>query len=455
MQIVKDSCIRISKKYENKQWVRDIIKHLTRKSTSYGDKEVIEVKQYYDENDIEYLIPRFYPIEKYGHTSKLIIDEGEDIDVKSNITPRNIIQKNSIDWFLNHKEGILCLKPGEGKTVISIDAICKIGKKTIIFVHKNDLGIQWIERIVEHTELRKENIGWLRSSSYKTDLLKPIIVSTVQTFCSLTKKTEFVDHIKNCGIGIAIWDESHTSVSAEMFSKTSLYTPSARVYGLSATPERLDGNTDIMNLHLSDVYIPEGSTDTLEPRTIMIAFDHCIAKKYKFVIKQLYRKDDDKNKGIFNKGVYLSKLIKSKDYLTKMKQIIKKINDSNRNALILSDRINILEDIMSLLPSSKCGLFVGKNKHKRDDILKKKIIFSTYLMSRDGLDIPRLDCIVFCTPVSNIEQAVGRIVRVYDNKKVPVVIDIVDSGSDDMINRAKYRRKFYEQKGWELEEKRI
>jgi len=90
---------------------------------------------------------------------------------------------------------------------------------------------------------------------------------------------------------------------------------------------------------------------------------------------------------------------------------------------------------------------------EQTEMLSKRIIFSTYLKSRDGLDIPRLDSIVFCSPVSNIDQAVGRIVRTCDGKRMPVVIDIVDSGCDEMKDRSKYRRKFYDEKGWTVEEK--
>ena len=110
---------------------------------------------------------------------------------------------------------------------------------------------------------------------------------------------------------------------------------------------------------------------------------------------------------------------------------------------------------MKIIDDKKTGLFVSATKDDRNVILGKDIIFSTYQMSRDGLDVPSLDCVVFCTPVSNIEQAVGRIVRTCDGKKSPVIIDLVDSGSVDMMKRSSYRKKFYTQKGWKLEEKKL
>ena len=456
MILNRDSCIRIPIKMKNDEWVQKVLNHLSRKQTSYANKDEEEVKVFYDSCNGNIMIPRFYPVGRHGHTTSCTMRGGEDVEIKSNVTPRNKKQEDAIRWMMGTNEGVLCMKPGEGKTVVAIDVICKLGKKAIIFVHKNDLGKQWMERFVEHTELREENIGWLRSSSFKKDLSKPVVVSTVQTFCSLLKNhlKDFQDELAD-KFGVAIWDECHTSVSAEMFSKSSLHIPSRRVYGLSATPERMDGNTDIIKLHLLETYLPKGFSETLEPRAIMLYFDFDVAKKFHYVLHQMYLGTGNKNRGIFNKAAYLSKLVKSKKLIDRLKQVLSQISNSSRQALILSERINILEEIRKNVPKSKQGIYIGETRKDRDTILQKEIIFSTYQMSRDGLDIPRLDCVVFCTPVSNLEQAVGRIQRTFNNKKAPVVIDLVDSGSKEMMDRAKYRRRFYDSKGWTLEERKL
>ena len=457
MNLNRDSCIRIPFTYMQEEWTRKLLNHLTRKSQAFANKDEQDTKVFYDTSNGHILIPRFYPVEKYGHIVSTTMGDGSNINVQSNVIPRNAKQEDAIEWMVNNTEGILCMKPGEGKTVVAIDSICKIGKKAIIFVHKNDLGTQWIERFAEHTELREENVGWLRSSSYKKDLMKPVVISTVQTFCSLirTKPNDFLPTIAQAKFGIAIWDECHTSVSAEMFSKTSLHIPAKRVYGLSATPERLDGNTDIIKLHLKDVYLPEGEAEIMQPRAIMISFNFDIASRFKYVINQLYLKDGDRNRGLFNKAAYLSKLVKSKALVTNLQRIVKQIDDSSRHALILSERINILKEAMKIVPKGRSALYVGDTKSQRDTILQKQMIFSTYQMSRDGLDVPRLDCIVFCTPVSNIEQGVGRIQRILQGKKTPVIIDLVDTSCKEMMDRSKYRRRFYNQQGWSIEEKRL
>ena len=192
----------------------------------------------------------------------------------------------------------------------------------------------------------------------------------------------------------------------------------------------------------------------------MIYFDFGLLPKFKYLIYQLYR--EDSNRGRFNKGVYLSKMIKSESLMKYTKQIVKQISDNDRNALILSDRINLLDECAKVLPPGKYGRFMGDGKNggkkkaeSREEILLKQIILSTYQKGRDGFDVPRMDTIIFITPPSNLKQAAGRVQRILEGKLQPIVIDLVDSGCKDMVDRAKYRISFYEKAGWPIQTKEL
>jgi superfamily II DNA or RNA helicase len=52
------------------------------------------------------------------------------------------------------------------------------------------------------------------------------------------------------------------------------------------------------------------------------------------------------------------------------------------------------------------------------------------------------------SPISNIEQLAGRVLRSKDGKKEPIVIDMVDFGSRDISRTFFSRQKFYDDKGW-------
>ena len=72
-----------------------------------------------------------------------------------------------------------------------------------------------------------------------------------------------------------------------------------------------------------------------------------------------------------------------------------------------------------------------------------EIIFSTYEMSSEGLDIPSLNTVIMTTPRRNVEQSTGRILRKQKGNYLvqPLIIDIVDKLGP--FTRQSYTRKQY------------
>ena len=75
---------------------------------------------------------------------------------------------------------------------------------------------------------------------------------------------------------------------------------------------------------------------------------------------------------------------------------------------------------------------------EREQACSRRIIMSTFSMAKEGLDIPALDTLILATPKGDIEQSIGRIQRPYPNKKVPIVIYIVDPWS--IFNQLRWKR---------------
>ena len=70
-------------------------------------------------------------------------------------------------------------------------------------------------------------------------------------------------------------------------------------------------------------------------------------------------------------------------------------------------------------------------------------------IAREGLDIPRIDTLMFASPMSDILQAVGRILRVHPEKCTPLVIDIVDNFS--LFKGMHWKRnRYYRSEGYEV-----
>ena len=72
-------------------------------------------------------------------------------------------------------------------------------------------------------------------------------------------------------------------------------------------------------------------------------------------------------------------------------------------------------------------ILAGKMKSKDKEIaMSSDIIVARYNMAGEGVDLPQLDTLIFCSPKKTIEQICGRILR-KKNKHPPLIIDICDT----------------------------
>jgi len=460
MNFIRTSCIRIPEQFESEEWCKNILKDLTRTSSAHEDPTVKITTTYFEKRDGNILIPRFYPVHRFGHDCVDYISDGQNIDINFKSSWRNDIQIQSFELMTTESRGVLKLKPGEGKTVIAIGSICKLKKKAIIFVHKDSLIEQWAERFLQHTNISKDNIGRLSTADRQEELNKPIVLSTVQTMNSMIDRLPGIEKLLlNANFGIAVWDECHTTSGAEKYSRSSLFLPSTRVFGLSATPGRADQNHDIIWHHLGQVFEPTGKSDTMNPKIIMVYFDHGAVAGHKQYIYWGIPQQNGEYKLKFPKfdtSRYLQMLTSKKNdkYIYMMKKIVRKVYDTRRPTLLISDRIKILDLLSKAIPNpDDVGFFIPRSGKSRDSELLKQFVFSTPGSSRDGTDRPDFENLIMANRISNIEQAIGRICRFKINKNEPIVFDIVDSGCKDLLSSSEWRKTFYLEHNWKVEEK--
>ena len=76
-----------------------------------------------------------------------------------------------------------------------------------------------------------------------------------------------------------------------------------------------------------------------------------------------------------------------------------------------------------------------KGKAEREQALedmrsgKKKYLFATYSLAKEGLDVPRLERLYLTTPQKDyavVTQSIGRIARTLEGKSDPIAYDFVD-----------------------------
>ena len=126
MYFTRTSCIKVPICYKDKPFFKQMVDELKRKGQDYNDPDIEITIKYYDVRDGNLLVPRYYNVEKLGHHTVTTLDPGEDINIEFKSTFRNDLQVLGHKMMVEHDHGVLCLQPGEGKTVVAIGAICSI-----------------------------------------------------------------------------------------------------------------------------------------------------------------------------------------------------------------------------------------------------------------------------------------------------------------------------------------
>jgi superfamily II DNA or RNA helicase len=251
--------------------------------------------------------------------------------------------------------------------------------------------------------------------------------------------------------GIIVHNCHH--IPSKVFSKALTKINSRYMIGLSATPFRKDKLEKIIHWFIGPMLI------RIEKRNTVIAQVNIYnyTSNDKLFKRVIGRDGKDIN------AIMLNNIVNIRARNDFIQYIIRDllIKEPLRQIMLLSDRKEHLEHMKERiekdieLKNFTTGYYVGgmkKDKLKESEC--KNIIFGTYAMASEGLDIPTLDTIIMATPRSSIEQTIGRIVR-KDNKEdylnQPLVIDIVDI-LGPFKNYAYARKKIYKNFNYDIYE---
>lgn len=334
-------------------------------------------------------------------------------------------QEEAVNAMIAAKYGILQSAAGSGKTQMGIALAVKLKRRTLWLCHTLDLIRQSKERAKLY--MSEDLIGTITEG--KVSLGKGITFATIQTMCKLDlpQYRDYWDCI--------ITDEVHrvsgspTAVTQYQMVLNSL---SARhKYGLSATVHRADG---------------------------MIQATYALVGKVAYQVPDEAVADKIMKVGIYpvGTGIEISREALNTDGTLNYTKLITYLTGNGtrneliascierRPSLILSDRLNHLEELMSLLPEDMqkdavmvSGKMTSKaGKAKREQAIsdmrsgRKKYLFATYSLAKEGLDIPCLERLYMATPQKDyaiVTQSIGRIARTFGGKADPVAYDFVDN----------------------------
>ena len=400
-------------------------------SKQYG----IETKvSFFRESDKKLYLPRFYGLKQFGLVpSKLA--EGDDIHLSFAGTLRPI-QENIVNSFLEKGNGLIEVGCGQGKTICALNIIQKQGKKTLVIVHKEFLLNQWVERIAEF--LPSARVGRIQGSQIDIEE-KDIVIGMLQ---SLSMKD--YDAAIFSSFGLVVIDEVH-HISSEVFSNFLFKVVKPHMLGLSATMERKDGTTPFFKLFLGDVVYRQTEKEKFD----------VIVRGYMYTnADPEFNEVETDMRGNVKYSTMITKLCSYNHRTEYILDIITKLIDdkAEQQIMVIAHNKNILKYIHDAIVHrsiATVGYYVGGMKESElKQTETKKIIIATYSMAAEALDIKTLNILVMATPKTEIEQVVGRILRVKHSS--PIVVDIIDSHTI-FKNQWKKRKTFYNKNNYKIQ----
>lgn len=368
-------------------------------------------------------------------------------------------------------------------TAMTLELARRIGKTTVILVHKDFLADQWMTRINEF--MPDATIGRIKQKKCDYEG-KDFVIASMQ---SLAKEDgdRYPSEIYNSAFGTLIIDEIHR-VGSETWSSLAPMFKCAYRIGATATPRRADGCEQVFWDHISDVTY-KAKSEAQDPLLRKLVTDSRL--------KPIQRGTYKVAASDLNSAQILTQLGRDEFRTKEIADQVVGAVQAGRKVLVLSERLEQLRSLSIMLANSFFSLdmtvgidaytgdwYTGerytekKGKHKkgelklakrsRDELRKAEsaqVVLCTKQMASEALDIQALDVLVLATPMGDIEQAVGRVRRwcfsetekckrlcpwragKCEAKPKPIVMDVVDEGIPQL--RAKWRRRerFYKKAG--------
>lgn len=381
-----------------------------------------QLTNFLKKNDINYSLRFEYPLLN-------------SISFSSNIELK-LQQAIVVNATLSQDQGVIVAPAGSGKTIIGLELIAKKKLPALILVHREQLLVQWMERIQTFLGIPKTQIG--RYDGIKKEFGKKITVGLLQSFARRGNLSE----IKN-NFGTIIVDECH-HIPAKTFREVVTQLNPRFIYGLTATPTRKYNDEKLIYAYVGDIVARmEGQEDSqaipqIQPKPIQVAI-----RTTNLAIPFKFRTD------------YFNLLAKVISFDTTRNQLIMEDilaqTKNGRKILVLSERKEHLEILNLYLKGKYETILISGDDSSAKRVIKLKqiesghyqVILSTGQFFGEGLDIRGITCLILAFPFSfegKLAQYIGRMRDIGEQK---VLIDYRDNHIPFLEKQFKQRQNFY------------
>jgi superfamily II DNA or RNA helicase len=332
--------------------------------------------------------------------------------------------KKAVDRILQKRFGVLQAPTGSGKTVIAIETICERKEKTLIVVHTKELLHQWVARLLEHSNITKDDIGLIGDGKKTVGKVTVGIINSLRNISD--KEPEFFDKV----FGYVVVDECHR-IPSSTFSEFIINLDTKYMLGLSATPYRRDGLDLVIRIFMGDI-IHKINTKTLQREghilkakltMIKTRFSPYIDREietgsnYQIIMRKLIE-DEERNKLIIDNVCWQSSMVKG---------IALVVSDRKEHCRILFDKIPHKKEMRLLTGDSS----PAERKLITEELNEGKvtILVATAQLIGEGYDVKHLSSVFLTTPIKyegKLVQLIGRVLRTADGKEEAMIFDFND-----------------------------
>jgi len=318
-------------------------------------------------------------------------------------------------------------KVGWGKTFTALHLARKFGQKTLVITHTTALRDQWIE---EAELLFGTPVGIVGSGSFDIED-HFIVIGNIQT---LAKKLPELTR----EFGTVIMDEAH-HCPATTFAETVDAFPARYRIALSGTMIRKDKKHVLFRDYFGDHILKPEQANTLMPTIYTVKTGIILKPDATWVEK-------------------INDLMQNESYRKAIAAIALREMAKGHAVLLVASRVEFLAKIKEYI-GDDCLLVTGDTEFEERKLAKEQIlnkqkhaIAGSRQIFSEGISINRLSCLILAEPMSNdslLEQLIGRIQRLFEDKLDPIVIDMQFAGRNDR-KQNNDRMAFYLKQGWEV-----
>jgi len=314
-----------------------------------------------------------------------------------------------------------------GKTFTALAIAAKLGQKTLVVTHTVALRKQW------ENEVKKVfgfDAGVIGSGNF--EISPPIVVGNIQ---SLYKKIKELRQ----EFGTIILDEMH-HVSSPTFSRIIDKSCARYKIGLTGTLTRKDGKHVVFRDYFGFNVLKPPKENFMKPRIDVLPLE--------------IRFMDGNSIPWANR---INELAYNPEYQNSIAMTASAYAAKGHKVLVVSDRVDFLKNCQKLTGDNSVYVTGDVPHEERPGILKeiyhdKDILYGTQSIFSEGISLDVLSCLVLGTPVNNeplLTQLIGRIIRTYEGKQQPVVVDIHLIGKTAK-RQASARLGYYIKQGYEV-----